>query len=189
MSASKVSIERQRMFAFGDALCRALGEHLDKSQPQMAMRMVGDRGQGFGQLCFGRGEGRQGIDHKGICSLEHVRACRSNERVNIVGIGGERAIEKASRLRDIVGGRTLIEPSQTLKIEVHRVGDWALFRASRLGGDKLGVQRIRQTGDDFVLRVEEIGERLIEPLYQQGFRLFPVVLPASPSGIPSRASR
>jgi adenylate cyclase len=32
-------------------------------------------------------------------------------------------------------------------------------------------------------------ERFDKPLYQQGFRLFPAVLPASPSGMPSRASR
>ena len=38
------------------------------------------------------------------CALDHVRARRSNERVDIVGIGGERAIEKAARLRNIVRG-------------------------------------------------------------------------------------
>ena len=59
---------------------------------------------------------------KDIRALEHVRARRSNERVDIVGIGGERALEKAARLRNIVRGPTLVEPSQTLKIEVHRVG-------------------------------------------------------------------
>ena len=64
----------------------------------------------------------------------------------------------------MVRGQTLIEPSQTLKIEVHRVGVRSLFRASRLDGDKLGVQRVRQTRDDLILHIEEIGERLIEPL-------------------------
>ena len=93
-----------------------------------------------------------------------IHARRSDERVDIVGIGGERAIEKAARLRNIVGGQALVEPSQTLKIEVHRVGVRRLFRASRLGGDELGVQRARQARDDFVLHVEEIGERLVEPL-------------------------
>ncbi len=38
-----------------------------------------------------------------------------------------------------------------------------MFRASRLGGDKLGVQRARQPRDDFVLHVEEIGQGLVEP--------------------------
>ena len=51
-----------------------------------------------------------------------------------------------------------------MKIEVHRVGVRRLFRAPRLGGDELGVERARQPRDDFVLHVEEIGERLVEPL-------------------------
>src|ERR1700722_9717419 len=107
----------------------------------MAARMVWDRGQDFGQLRFGRGEGRAGIGHKEKYARTYVSGRRSNERVDIVGIGGERAIEKAARLRHIVRGHTPIEPSQTLKIAVHRVGGRSLFRASRLGGDKLGVQR------------------------------------------------
>ena len=45
------------------------------------------------------------IGHKENCAFDHVRARRSNERVDIVGIGGERAIEKAARLRNIVRGR------------------------------------------------------------------------------------
>ena len=93
-----------------------------------------------------------------------VRDRRSNERLDIAGIGGERAIEEAARLRDIGRGSPLIEPSQALKIEVHRVGVRGLFRASRLGGDELCVQRARQARDDFVLHVKEIGQGLIEPL-------------------------
>ena len=62
---------------------------------RMAERMVRDRGQGFGQLRFGRREGRHGTGDKEICALGRVRARRSNERVDIAGIGGERAIEKA----------------------------------------------------------------------------------------------
>jgi hypothetical protein len=39
-----------------------------------------------------------------------------------------------------------------------------VLRPSRLRGDELGVQRVRQAGDDFVLHVEASGERLVEPL-------------------------
>ena len=167
MGCGKISIQRQRMFAFGDALRRALGENVDKSQQHMAARMVWDRRQRFVQFHFGRREGRHGIGHKRMCALAHVRACRSNKRLDIVGIGGERAIEKAARLRHILRGYTLIEPSQTLKIKVHRVGGRGLFRASRLGGDELSIQRVRQARDDFVLHVEEIGQGLVEPLGPQ----------------------
>jgi hypothetical protein len=63
-----------------------------------------------------------------------------------------------------VGRRGSVEAGHALKIEVHRVGIRHLFQASRLGGDELGVQRACQARDDFILHVEEIGQRLIEPL-------------------------
>jgi hypothetical protein len=152
------------MFTFGDTLRRPLGEYVDESQPHMATRMVWDRRQGFGQLRFGHRKGRNTIGRKEKCAFDYIRACRSDERVNIVAIGGEREVEKAASLRNIIGRYTLIEPSQTLKVEVHRVGVRSLFRASRLGGDKLGVQSACQARDDFVLHVEKIGEGLVEPL-------------------------
>ena len=99
-----------------------------------------------------------------MSAVDHVRARRSDERIDIARIGGERAIEEAARLRNTVRGHALVEPGHTLKIEVHRVGGWRLFRSSRLGCDEFGVERVRETGNDFVLHVEEIGERLIEPL-------------------------
>ena len=97
IGAGEISIQLQRIFAFGDALRGAPGEHVGKSQPHMAKRVVRRRRQGFGQLRLGRREGRSGIGHKRKCAREHVRACRSNERVDIVGIGGQGAIEKAAR--------------------------------------------------------------------------------------------
>ena len=77
MGVGEISIQRQRMFAFGDALCGALGQDVDNSQEQMGARMVRDRRQGFGQLRFGRGEGRRGIGHKEKC------ACSSRPRAPI----------------------------------------------------------------------------------------------------------
>jgi hypothetical protein len=37
------------------------------------------------------------------------------------------------------------------------------FRSPRLNRDKLGVQRIGEPCYDFVLRIEKIGDRLVEP--------------------------
>jgi hypothetical protein len=65
----------------------------------MATRMVWDRRQGFGQLRFGRRKGRNTIGPKEKCAFDYVRACRSNERVNIVGIG-ESARSKKLRAVD-----------------------------------------------------------------------------------------
>jgi len=49
-----------------------------------------------------------------------------------------------------------------LKIEVHRVGMGCLFGAASLGSDELRPQLVRKSRDDFVLRVKQIGHRLIE---------------------------
>ena len=72
----------------------------------------------MGQLCLGGSVGRHHIGHRDICAVRYVRPRRSNKRLDIAGVGGERAIEKAARSPNIVRGRSLIEPSQTLKIEV-----------------------------------------------------------------------
>ena len=134
MGLGEISIQRQSVLAFGDALRSAPGEYVDNSQQQMCARMIWNRRQGFGQLRFGPFERRLGTAYKQKCALDRIRASRSNKRVNIVGTGRQRTIEEAARLRHIVGGKTLVEPSQTLKMEVHRVGVRRLFRASRLGG-------------------------------------------------------
>ncbi len=105
----------------------------------MATRVVRDRGQSFDQFRLGRSQGRRGVGHKDEVALDYVRSRRSNERLDIVGIGGKRAIEKAARSSDTVRGHTLVEPSQALEKEVNRVGGRGLFGASRLGGDEFGV--------------------------------------------------
>jgi hypothetical protein len=64
-----------------------------------------------------------------------------------------------------------------------------LSGSARFRGNQCGVELPRQMGDNFVLHIEDIGERLVKPINQQGFRLVPAVLPASPSGMLSRASR
>jgi hypothetical protein len=145
------------VFKFGDALCRALGSYVDKSQRHVCTRMVWNRRRGFGQLCLGRREGRRGIAHRQICAVGHVRPRRSNERLDIVGIGRERPIEKAARLGKTIGGEALIELGQTLKVEIHRVGVRDLFRTSRLGDEELVVKRAGETRDDFVLHLEKTG--------------------------------
>jgi hypothetical protein len=86
-------------------------EYVDQSQCHVAKRIVGDRGQRFGQLRFRRHEGCRWIGHEGKRVLDRVNRRRSNEHVDIVAVGGERAIEKALRLRHIFRARTLIDPS------------------------------------------------------------------------------
>src|ERR1700722_4138992 len=100
----------------------------------MNLRMVRDQGQGLVELGFGSFERRHGVGHKVKLALAHVHAPRSIERVDVIGVGGQRAFEKASSLRYSVTSQTLVEQSQTLKIKVHRVGGRGPFGAPRLGG-------------------------------------------------------
>ena len=61
-----------------------------------------------------------------------------------------------------------------LKIEVHRIRGSAPFGAARLGGDQLGIERAGEASDNLVLRVQEIGHRLVEtfgPQMRAGLRL------------------
>ena len=96
MGAGKISVQRQGIFTFGDALRSALGEYVDKSQIQMATRMVRDRRQGFGQLRFGRREGRHGIGHKQIApSTTSARA----DPTSASTLSGSAASARSKKLR------------------------------------------------------------------------------------------
>jgi hypothetical protein len=107
------------MFTFGDALCGSLGHYVDKSQEHMARRMVWDRRQGFDQFRFGRREGAVGLVTKNNAPSATSTRADPTRGVDIAGIGGERAIKKAARLRQSFTGPTFVEPGQTLKIEIH----------------------------------------------------------------------
>ena len=89
MGVGKISIQRQRMFTFGDALRRALGEYLDML-PTTYGRAHGP-GPTTGLLvnfASAAAKAAMGSVTKRNRALDHVRARRSNERVDIVGIGG-----------------------------------------------------------------------------------------------------
>ena len=104
MGVGKISIQRQRMFTFGDALRGALGQYLDKSQHIWPRAWSGTEDKALVNFASAAAKAAVGSVTKKMYAVDHVRARRSNERVDIVGIDGERAIEKAARLRDIVRG-------------------------------------------------------------------------------------
>src|SRR5215813_4705173 len=56
MSAGQISIQRQRSFAFGYTLARAVTLNLEVAQAQMGKGMFGSEGQHLGQNRFGRRE-------------------------------------------------------------------------------------------------------------------------------------
>ncbi len=87
-----------------------------------------------------------------------------NRRINIVRIDGERTRKKAARLRHVVWGQTLVEPSHALEIKLRGIRGRGPFRAARFSGDELRIQCARKARDDFVLHVEEVSQRLVKSL-------------------------
>ena len=104
MGVGKISIQLQRMFTLGDALRRALGHMSTSPKYRWPRAWSGTNDKALVNFASAAAKAAIGIGHEGIRARESVRARRSNERVDIAGIGGERAIEKAARLRDIVRG-------------------------------------------------------------------------------------
>ena len=80
------------------------------------------------------------------------------------------ALEKFARLRRMLRSQPLIHASHTLEIKFHRIRMWCQFRPARLGGDKLCAQLTGEPRNDFVLHVEEVGQRLVEALGQDARR-------------------
>ena len=62
------------------------------------------------------------------------------------------------------GVSPFVQQADALKIQVHRIGMQRTFRSPRLSLDELGIQRIGEPRYDFVLHIEQIGDRFVEAL-------------------------
>ena len=70
-----------------------------------------------------------------------------------------------------------------LKIQIHRIGVQRTFGSSRLSLDELGIQRIGEPGDNFVLHIEKIGDGFVEPFGPEmvaGFSVYELHIDAQP---------
>ena len=152
------------MFTFGDALGSALGVDVDNPSVIWPRAWSGTEDKALVNFTSAAAKAAMGSATK---ALAPATASAAADPISASTLSGSAVSARSKKLRacaTLSRDQTAVEPSQTLKIEVHRVGVRGLFRPSRLGGDELGVQRACQARDDFVLHVEEIGERLVEPL-------------------------
>ena len=109
----EISVQRQRVLAFGDALCSALGVDVDIVPTHMCPRAwSGTDDKALVSFASADAKAATRIGHKEAYARGHVRKRRSNERIDIIGIGGERAIKKAARSRDIVSGYPLLSQAK-----------------------------------------------------------------------------
>jgi hypothetical protein len=61
-----------------------------------------------------------------------------------------------------------------LKIEIHGIRIRCPLGSTGFGQNELGVERVRESRDDFVLHVEEVGDRLVEAIRPQVIAAFRV---------------
>jgi hypothetical protein len=67
-----------------------------------------------------------------------------------------------ARLGEILGRISLVEPVNALKEEIGRIRIRFALRPCGDVGRQLRPERIGKLGDDLVLKVEQIGDRLVE---------------------------
>ena len=111
----QISIQRQCLLAFSNALGRAVGEHLDDAQKPVGQRMLWSQGQSLDQGRLSRRETRGpviGQKHGTICRINTRHA---DQRLDIFGIERQGAFEKAARLRHVLGGPSLVQASHALE--------------------------------------------------------------------------
>ena len=65
------------------------------------------------------------------------------------------------------GCNPLVNASDALEIQIHRIGVQRTFGSPRFGCYELGAQRICESRDDFILHVEQVGDRLVKALGPQ----------------------
>ena len=103
VSPCQISIQRQRSFAFGNALWYALGIDLDEPQRKMCAGMIGSQGQGLAHHRFGCCVVGGPIVGRKDVSTPYVNHRRADERLDIAGIERQGAFEKSACLRRISG--------------------------------------------------------------------------------------
>src|SRR5260370_717048 len=71
-------------------------------------------------------------------------------------------LEEIPGLRHVFGGQSLVPASPALEIQVQRIGMQRASRPLCLSLDELCIQRVSEPRYDFVLHVEQVGDRLVE---------------------------
>ncbi len=126
--------------------------------------MVWREGQRLGYCRFGCREVCSSVVRKEIEPQSNFNLCHSYQRLDIFWIESQGTLEEATRLRRVLGGRSLRQASEALEIQVHRVRMQRTFCPPRLRYDKFGIQRVRKPRYDFILQIEKVSEWLFEAL-------------------------
>src|ERR1700733_1245055 len=103
----------------------------------------------------------------GVDRADQDISARSADKGVYVGrIERDGALEIAASALDVVGA-ALAEPLNSLEIEVDGIRIGHGLRPLRFCGKQLRTQLIGELGDNFILHVEQVSHRLVEPVGPQ----------------------
>ncbi len=164
MGASQIPVDRQRPFAFGDALGNALADDERQARDKVADRGVGPKSQRFDRVGLGRTQSQFTVVGAPSNRDGYVDLGSKGQGVGIVPVDRQRAIETGKCLPENFGGRAAVEVSEAKEDVIHRFRIRQPLRAPRFGENEFLAQAIGEPGHDLVLHLKKVSDRLVEAL-------------------------
>ena len=110
--------------------------------------------------------------------------------VDVVGVEPQGLLEQGAGADRLLRPKAEVHHRLAAEIEVHGVRRGGAGGAAGLGGDELDVEGAGEAGDDLVLGLEDVGDRLVEALRPQMGAAFDVdQLDGHPQAIPGALDR
>ena len=150
------------MLAFSNALDRAVRKNMHNTQIHMGLRVPWGHGQSLDQGRLGSGEARGPVSVRKVSAAIKVNYGRADQCFDVTGIERQARSKKPRACVMYSGVISLVHTSHALEIQVHRIRMQRTFRPPRLGLNQLSIQRVGKSRHDFVLHIEQIGDRLVE---------------------------
>ena len=164
VGGGEIPVDRQRALALGDALDGAIAVHSRHPQYGAGVRVVRPQSERLTEVGLGGTQSLDAVFGQPISDRGYIDPGATDQRVDIVRIEIESAVEVRARLVEELGGLTFVEERKPKEIVVHRIRVRGALGAARFGGGELLPEPIGEAGDDLVLHVEEIGDGLVEAL-------------------------
>ena len=112
MGVGEISIQLQRVFTFGDAFRGALGQYVDNPNFIWPIAWSGTDDKALVNFASAAAKAACGSVTKKSAPASVSARADPMSASTLLGIGRERAIEKAARLREIVGGPPLLSQAK-----------------------------------------------------------------------------
>ncbi len=162
VGVSEIAIQFQRPLAFSDAESGPIGAHLNHALTEVGDCVVGRQKQRSGYSGFGGGKPLGPVFRQESDREYCVQGGDLFKGPKIVGIQRQGALEEVASRGKGARGDAFEVPSETLEVKVHRIGIGLSPCADRCGSSKLCIECLGETRNNLVLRVKQVGQRLIK---------------------------